>query len=456
MDLNAKKVLVAGFGKSGRAAAEFLLARGARVTVCDRNERLTVPREFMDRGMALELGEFRVATFTAQDMIVLSPGVPFMSRALIEAQARGVPVISEIELAFRHIGAPMIAVTGTNGKTTTTSLLGHLFERAGLRVFVGGNIGVPLISAAALDPLPDYVIAEISSFQLETIDRFRPRISVILNITDDHLDRYASFDEYRQAKAAICRNQNEDDFLIANADDPALQPICERTRAAVFPFTRRRRLECGGFDDGDLRFVFPGRPALAISTGRAALIGSHNRENMLAALSAAYLCGLPAPAIQEAVESFRGLPHRMERAGEVNGITYINDSKGTNVGACCSSIAGVQGPLVLIAGGQDKGGSYAPLIEPLRAKARALVLIGEAADRMQAELQGCVAVVRAASLEEALAEATRRALPGDTVVLSPACSSFDMFDNYQHRGDCFKSLVKNLERASVQPCNTRA
>ena len=448
MELSGKKILVAGFGRSGRAAADFLLGRGACVTVCDHNERLQVPREFTSRGMRVELGEYAIPTFTSQDMIVLSPGVPLMSRAVIEAQARGIAVISEVELAFRHLRAPLIAVTGTNGKTTTTSLLGHLFERAGLRVFVGGNIGVPLTNALAIDPGPDYVIAEISSFQLETIESFRPHISLLLNITDDHLDRYASFEQYRQAKAAICKNQTPEHFLIANLDDPALQPVLEAARATVFGFSRRTAPERGAFDDGNLRCVFPGRPSLSISTENAGLIGSHNRENMLAAVAAAYLCGLPAGAIQEALESFRGLPHRMEHAGEVNGITYINDSKGTNVGACCSSLAGVNGHLVLIAGGLDKGGSYAPLVEPLRRKARALVLIGEAAGRMQAELEGHVAIVRAASLEEAVGAATRLAHPGDSVLLSPACASFDMFDNYEHRGECFKAIVKNLGRTA--------
>jgi len=448
MELREKKVVVAGFGKSGRAAAEFLLNRGARVTVCDHNERIAIPRELTARGMRTELGEYSIQTFTSQDMIVLSPGVPLMSRALIEAQARGIPVISEVELAFRHISAPVIAVTGTNGKTTTTSLIGHLFACAGKRVFVGGNIGIPLMSAVELTPEPDYVVVEMSSFQLETIDRFHPFISVLLNITDDHLDRYASFDDYRQAKAAICKNQGENDFLIANRDDPALQPIIEQARASVFLFGRRGQTECGACDDGTLRFSCPGRPALSIDVTRAGLIGDHNRENMLAAVSAAYLCDLPASAIQEGIETFRGLPHRMEIAGEINGITYINDSKGTNVGACFSSIVGVDGNLVLIAGGQDKGGSYAPLAEPLRQKARALVLLGEAADRMQAELEQYVEIVRVASLEEALHVAASLARPGDSVLLSPACSSFDMFDSYEHRGTCFKTLVENLRRTA--------
>lgn len=448
MELREKKVVVAGFGKSGRAAAEFLLSRGACVTVCDHNEHVAIPRELMARGMRTELGEYSINTFTSQDMIVLSPGVPLMSRALIEAQARGVPVISEVELAFQHINAPVIAVTGTNGKTTTTSLIGHLFACAGKNVFVGGNIGIPLMGAVELNPEPDYVVVEMSSFQLETIQHFRPFISVLLNITDDHLDRYASFDDYRQAKAAICRNQCESDFLIANRDDPALLPVIEKTLATVFLFSRRAALDCGAFDDGTLRFNYPGREPLSIDSTRAGLIGNHNRENMLAAVSAAYLCGLPAPAIQEGIESFRGLPHRMEFAGEINGITYINDSKGTNVGACCSSIAGIDGNLVLIAGGQDKGGSYAPLAEPLRRKARAVVLLGEAADRMQAELEQFVEIVRVASFEEALHVAASLARPGDSVLLSPACSSFDMFDNYEQRGNCFKTLVGNLKRTA--------
>jgi len=448
MELREKKVVVAGFGKSGRAAAEFLLSRGARVTVCDHNERIAIPRELMARGMRVELGEYSINTFTSQDMIVLSPGVPLMSRALIEAQARGVPVISEVELAFQHINAPVIAVTGTNGKTTTTSLIGHLFACAGKRVFVGGNIGIPLMGAVELNPEPDYVVVEMSSFQLESIHRFRPFISVLLNITDDHLDRYASFEQYCQAKAAICRNQRESDFLIVNGDDPVLQPIIAKSLASVFLFSRRAAPDCGASDDGTLRFNYPGRESLSLDIARVGLIGNHNRENMLAAVSAAYLCGLPAPAIQEGVESFRGLPHRMEFAGGINGITYINDSKGTNVGACCSSIAGINGNLVLIAGGQDKGGSYAPLAEPLRRKARALVLIGEAADRMQAELEEFVEIVRASSLEEALHAAASFARPGDSVLLSPACSSFDMFDNYEQRGNCFKTLVGNLKRTA--------
>ncbi len=445
MELREKKVVVAGFGKSGKAATEFLLSRGARVTVCDHNERIAIPRDLVARGLRTELGEYSIQTFIAQDMIVLSPGVPLMSRALIEAQARDIPVISEVELAFQYISAPVIAVTGTNGKTTTTSLIGHLFECAGKRVFVGGNIGIPLMGAAEARPEPDYVVAEMSSFQLETIEHFRPHISVLLNITDDHLDRYASFDDYRQAKAAICRNQRESDFLIANGDDPALQPVIEKSRATVFLFSRCAAPDCGAFDDGNLRFNYPGREPLSIDISRAGLIGNHNRENMLAAVSAAYLCGLPAAAIQEGIETFRGLPHRMEIAGLINGITYINDSKGTNVGACCSSIAGVNGNLVLIAGGQDKGGSYAPLAEPLRQKARALVLLGEAADRMQAELEQYVEIVRVSSLEEALHTAASLASPGDSVLLSPACSSFDMFDSYEHRGNCFKTLVGNLK-----------
>jgi UDP-N-acetylmuramoylalanine--D-glutamate ligase len=448
MELREKKVLVAGFGKSGRAAADFLLNRGASVTVCDHNEHIVIPREFMARGMRTELGEYSIKTFTEQDMIVLSPGVPLMSRALIEAQARGIPVISEVELAFQHIRAPIIAVTGTNGKTTTTSLLGHVFACAGKNVFVGGNIGIPLISAVELSPEPDYVIVEMSSFQLETIESFRPFISVLLNITDDHLDRYASFDLYRQAKAAICRNQKESDFLIANRDDPALQPIIDTVRAEVFLFSRCTAQPCGAFDDGNLCFAYPGREALSIDVSSAGLIGNHNRENMLAAVSAAYLCDLPAHVIQDAIESFCGLEHRMELAGEINGITYINDSKGTNVGACCSSIAGVNGSLVLIAGGQDKGGSYAPLAEPLRQKVRALVLLGEAADRMQSELEEYVEIVRVASLDEAVETATRLARSGDSVLLSPACSSFDMFDSYEHRGNCFKALVRNLEQTA--------
>ena len=447
MDLQGKKILIVGSGRTGISTARFCLGKGARVTLNDMQKKFDVPRDLLDQGMAIEASGHSVETFLSHDLVVLSPGVSVMIRPVIEAQARGIEVISEIELAWRFLSAPLIAVTGTNGKTTTTSLIGALFQAAGKRVFVGGNIGTPLIESCMQDESFDYIVAEISSFQLEAIRMFRPYISVLLNVTDDHLDRHASFDEYCAAKARIFMNQRSADLAVISADDPAVRALAASINAEVFFFSQSHACENGAWHDGLFHFMRSrDRHQVTFDAAEARLQGAHNIENMLAAGSVGFLCGIPADIIRDVLLSFSGLPHRMEFVDEIQGIRFFNDSKGTNVGAVVKSLESLEGPIILIAGGKDKGGSYYPLEGLLKSKGRALVVLGEAKERIAAELGHIVPTVTVDSLEKAVAEAFARACPGDTVLFSPACASFDMFKSYAHRGQCFVDSVKKLKR----------
>jgi UDP-N-acetylmuramoylalanine--D-glutamate ligase len=446
MDLAGKKVLVVGSGRTGISSARFCLGKGARVTLNDMQKKFDVPGDLLDQGLAVEAGGHPVETFVRHDLVVISPGVSIMIRPVIEAQARGIEVISEIELAWRYLRTPLIAVTGTNGKTTTTSLIGALLQAGGKRVFVGGNIGTPLIECCMQGETFDYVVAEISSFQLEAIRHFRPFISVLLNVTDDHLDRHSSFEEYCSAKARIFMNQQSGDMAVINVDDPAVQALAPSIRAEVFSISSVSPTENGAWHDGQFNFARRANGSrLRLDASGSQLKGAHNIENMLAAGAVAFLCGLPGERIRDTLISFEGLPHRMEFVDEIRGVRFFNDSKGTNVGAVVKSIGSFEGPIILIAGGKDKGGSYAPLEPLLARKGKALVVLGEARERIAAELGHVVPTVRADSLEKAVAEAFARACPGDTVLFSPACASFDMFKSYAHRGQCFVDSVKKLK-----------
>jgi UDP-N-acetylmuramoylalanine--D-glutamate ligase len=351
------------------------------------------------------------------------------------------------------LDAPVIAVTGTNGKTTTTSLLSALFSAAGKKVFTGGNIGTPLIECMRSGERYDYILAEISSFQLEGIDSFKPFVSVLLNITEDHLDRYPSFDEYRCAKSRIFMNQDSSDWSVLNCDDPSVMQCAGGSCARAFCFSTQQRRSPGAYDDGALHLSMSGRPALRLAVDNPHLPGRHNRENMLAAAAAGYICGIPESVLLQALQTFRGLPHRMEYVATVNGADYYNDSKGTNVGSCLKSLESVPEPVILIAGGRDKGGSYEPLIELVEKKVKAMILIGEAAYRIEHELGRGTETIIAEGLGQAVKEAGDRALPGDAVLFSPACSSFDMFDSYEHRGECFKKCVRSLAQRGEGLCS---
>ena len=446
MQLTDMRVLVAGAGKSGVAAIRFLLSRGARVSLSETAHRISLPGEISERLEQLETGGHTTETFIHQDLIVISPGIPLEIRPVIEARARGIEVISEVELAARCLQAPIIAVTGTNGKTTTTELIGHMFRLAGREVFVGGNIGTPLAEALLQPHPPEWVVAEISSFQLDGTRLFRPHVSIILNITDDHLDRYASFAEYALAKQRIMANQTAQDFAVLNFDDRIIRQMAGQTAARTLFFSNAVPLEEGACAAAPLRIRLTGSDELIIACADLPLQGPHNRENMAAAVLAAHVCGIDHATITTALQTFVPLPHRLELVGTVNGVHFYNDSKGTNVDACLRALQAMPGPVVLIAGGRDKGGSYAPLYQPLQSRGRKLIVIGEAAERLAQELRGAVETQHARTLEEALQQAAEAGRPGDCVLLSPACSSFDMFTSYQERGERFRTLVQNLQK----------
>jgi UDP-N-acetylmuramoylalanine--D-glutamate ligase len=447
MELKNKKILVVGLARTGASVARFLAERGARITVTDKREREAVAsfvESLSGLDVTFELGMHGDETFLSADLIVVSPGVPMDIAPLKLAVSRGIPVFSEIELAYRFIDAPIAAITGTNGKTTTTTLAGEIFSACGFKTFVGGNIGRPLIDLVTSGESVDRVVAEISSFQLEGIERFRPRVAVLLNITEDHLDRYASYQEYIDAKVRVFANQTADDFAVLNVDDPLVAGFAKKISARVAPMSRHAVLEQGIFyHNGIITFSWEGRVE-RFPTSSFKLRGVHNLDNCMAALATALLMGCDAGSALAAVEAFPGLPHRMELVATVDGVAYYNDSKGTNVGSVVKSLESFPGNITLIAGGRDKGGEYAPLAELVRDRVRRLILLGEAKERIRDALGHLTDTTLVGSLEEAVREAHRLARPGEIVLFSPACSSFDMFRNYEERGERFADLVRSL------------
>jgi UDP-N-acetylmuramoylalanine--D-glutamate ligase len=447
MELKNKNIVVVGLARTGAAVARFLCECGARVTVSDsKGQEALAP--FLSTLAALEinfeLGGHGNETFLAADLIVVSPGVPMDIAPLAFARNQGIPVISEIELAYEFIDAPIAAITGTNGKTTTTTLVGEIFRKCGFRTFVGGNIGNPLIDLVISGERAERVVAEISSFQLEGIVRFRPRVAVLLNITEDHLDRYAGYQEYIDAKLRVFANQTASDFAILNVDDPLVAACAGKLAARVLPMSRLTVLAQGIFyHDGVITFAWDGRVA-HFPTDSFKLRGVHNIDNCMAALATALLMGCPADAALKAVAGFSGLPHRMELVATVNGVAYYNDSKGTNVGSVVKSLESFPGNITLIAGGKDKGGEYAPLADLVRERVRHLILLGEARERIRDALGHLTDTILVDSLEAAVQEAHRLAKPGDVVLFSPACSSFDMFRNYEVRGERFVEAVRGI------------
>ena len=442
-DLRNCRAIVLGAGVSGRAAARFLLARGARVTLQDDApaERLAAGvGELAAQGAALAVAGTRVEPRDF-DLAVVSPGVPVGCERVSSLLAAGVEVIGEVELAFRFLDAPLLAVTGTNGKTTVTNLLGQIATTAGRRTFVGGNMGTPLVEAVGGEW--DLIVAEISSFQLETVRTFRPRVAILLNVTDDHFDRHRDLEEYARIKARIFENQGAGDAAVINADDPVSWRVGRGASSAVLPYSTRRPQATGAWIEGDdAVFLLPGADGVRVPVGHLALPGLFNRSNALAACLAAAWVGIaPALAWGEA-RRFRGLPHRVQSFLEWHGIRFVDDSKATNVDAAVKAVEAVEGPVVLVAGGVDKGGDYAPLASCLRERARQVVLVGASAPRMADSLAGAAPTKLVSSWAEAVRAATEAARPGDTVLLSPACSSFDFFTGYAERGDTFQRLCR--------------
>jgi len=441
-------VLVVGLGRSGIAAAALCAARGARVTVTDKRPatELGAALTQLPASVAHELGGHRRETFLGADLIVLSPGVPEIPE-LAAARAAGVEITGELELASQFVSATIVAVTGTNGKSTTTTLVGEMLRATGRPTFVGGNLGEPLAEAVGTPAAATggYCVVEVSSFQLETVGTFRPRVAVLLNITPDHLDRYDGLDGYAAAKARVFAAQTPDDFAVVNFDDPLAVRASAAARSRRDGFSIVRSLATGAWLGGPLMLKLANQAPESYPADLAWLLGQrHNQANALAALLAARLAGASPAEARAGLLAFRPLAHRMELVTEADGIAYYDDSKGTNVGAVVAALDGFPRPVVLIAGGRDKGGDYAPLAEALGRVGRAAILIGEAADKMQAAFDGVVPMERAATLEAAVDAARRLARPGDAVVLSPACSSFDMFRDYAHRSEVFRGAVARV------------
>jgi UDP-N-acetylmuramoylalanine--D-glutamate ligase len=441
-DFRGKKVTVVGLARSGAAAARVLDALGAIVTVTDKKplDQLTALTTLLGSGIAVEAGGHPERTFVEADLIVLSPGVPKIAPVL-QAQRRGVKVISELELAWLLSAAPYIGITGTNGKSTVTTLVGLMLAKAKKNVLVAGNIGNALTEDVSHLTGKDWIVAELSSFQLEDIETFRPRIATILNVTQDHLDRYHSLEEYGEAKARIFMNQQQEDFLVLNFDDPIVKSYTRRTAATVIPFSRQLRFNPGACVlDGHL--MFNGRRVLAIDELK--ISGVHNLENALAATALSILAGADVRSVAAVLRTFPGLEHRLEFVRTKDGVSYMNDSKGTNVGAVIKSVEGFTQPVILIAGGLDKGSDFSPLYDLFKRKVKLLILIGKAADKMAKVLGTATETVPAKSLQEAVRLASTRAGHGDVVLLSPACASFDMFRDFEDRGRQFKDAVKGL------------
>jgi UDP-N-acetylmuramoylalanine--D-glutamate ligase len=446
-DVAGKRITVAGAARSGIAAAELLVRRGARVTLSDTRSEVADARALEALGVGLELGGHREETFTSADLVVLSPGVPSEQPVIAAARARGIAVIGEVELASRWLLGRVIAITGTKGKSTTTALTGRILETAGFKVTVGGNIGAPL-SAQVTASTPDTLhVVETSSFQLEEIETFHPWIAVMLNFSPDHLDRHPSVEAYAEAKARIFDNQNPDDWAVINADDPSVLRLAERSRAAKRLFARHAWLAEGTVIENDW-IVDRSGPQIERLVPLAAirLLGPHLVSDVMAAATVGSIAGAAPAAMRAAVESFGGLEHAMELVAEVGGVRFVNDSKATNVESALRSIESFDLGLVPIIGGRFKGGDLRVLREPLAARAKAVVAIGEARALVRGALADAIDVHDAGSLEEAVALAFELAKPAGVVLLAPACASFDMFRDYAERGRRFKEEVARLAR----------
>ena len=450
MELKDKRVLVVGLGKSGVASAQFLQARGAKVTVSDSKSPDQLASEIpalLDRGIAVETGGHGERTFRGQDLIVVSPGVPADSAPLVQARVHGVPIVGEIEIAAQFLQGRILAITGSNGKTTTTTLTGEILAASGFPVVVGGNIGTPAISLVDQTTPATFVVLEVSSFQLETIQTLRPFISAILNITPDHLDRHRTLEAYVDAKARIFENQNQGDFCVLNADDAAANALTSRVPCPVLHFSRRHEVATGAFVlDGKIFFRDQANSKAheVLPVNEITLQGAHNLENVLAAVCMASLTGCSADKIRQAVRSFKAVEHRLEFVAEIAGVRYFNDSKATNVDATIKALESFPANIHLILGGKDKGSDYSVLNSLLRERVKRVYTIGAAAEKIASQIQQAAEIVHAGTLESAVQRAAATAVPGDVVLLAPACASFDQFQSYEYRGRVFKDVVRTL------------
>jgi UDP-N-acetylmuramoylalanine--D-glutamate ligase len=458
IELRGKRVLVVGLARTGVATSLFCAARGAAVTATDSRTENEIGAEIpklREAAVTLELGGHQEKTFLAQELIIPSPGVPADAPLLQSARAKGITIWSEIEMAYRFLKGRLIGITGSNGKTTTTSLVDHILKSASYSTILAGNIGTPLIARVDASRDDTITVLELSSFQLELIETFRPNIGVFLNLTADHLDRHHTMGAYGAAKARLFENQTEEDSAVLNADDSATTPYAP-SRPQVYWFSRKQRVAQGAYlRGGEIIFRRNGREEAVLKRDAIALPGAHNLDNVLAAVAVACIAGADAGAIAKGVRSFAGVEHRLEFVAEIGGVRYYNDSKATNVDATLKALDAFPGRILVILGGKDKGSDYTELQKPLREKAILALLVGATAEKIERQIVGKVAIEHAGTIERAVEIASHAAQPGDIVLLAPACASFDQFQNFEHRGRVFKELVRQLEHHSANAASKR-
>lgn len=450
MDLGNKRVTVVGLARTGMACVRFLIEQGARVTATDLKTERELSSEaatLRSLGVDIELGGHSADRLLQSDLVLLSPGVPLSLEPLQKALAKGIPVLSEVELAFRFLRGRIIGVTGSNGKTTVTTLIGELLPGAGLFSQVGGNIGTPLISLIDRSREDGFTVVELSSFQLELTERFRAHIAVFTNISPDHLDRHGSLEAYVESKKRILRNQTREDWAILNADDPVVTRMAHDTEAQVLYFSRLLQPDEGVFVRGEAILArIDGREQEMMKISDISLPGAHNVENVLAALAAGLAAEADPKCMAESVRRFKGVEHRLEWVAQIGGADYFNDSKATNVDSTMKALQAFPGNILLIAGGRDKGSDFTTLRPLVAGRVKQLILIGEASEKISLALEGAAPQLRAPSMDQAVHMAWQHAAPGDVVLLAPACASFDMFQDYEHRGRVFKQHVEALAR----------
>ncbi len=446
MELRGLNVLIVGFERTGEALCRFLLGRGARVRVSDKKpaEAFGIKLgDFAGRGVVFEMGGHRPESFLEADLIVPSPGVPPIAE-IRAAREKGVPVLSEVELAYLFLRGRIVAITGSNGKSTTTTLVHRILKDAGLRAHLAGNIGTPLVSFVDKSRDDDIYVTEISSFQLEYTERFTPAVAALLNVSENHIDWHGTFESYFAAKRKLLLRQGPEGRTVLNRDDARVWGLRAEAASRVYGFSRKRRLAHGAFLDGGWIVVRDGPPEKVLPASRIALPGAHNLENVLAAAMIGRLLGVTPASMRRTIQDFRGLEHRLEDVLRVRGVRFVNDSKATTVDATLKALASFDRPIVLVLGGRGKGGDFSPLRPEVRKRVRSIVLVGEAADKIEKALGGVVPVVRAADYREVVRTAFAQAARGDVVLLAPACTSWDMFKDFEERGRTFKREVRRL------------
>ena len=449
MELINRKILVVGFGKSGLSTARCLTGRGAEVTIGDIKPESVLDKEILKEvrksGIKLETGEHRIETFLSSDMIIVSPGVPLDIKPLVAARNAGINIFGELEIASRFLENPILAVTGTNGKTTTVTIVEAIIKRSGRSLFAGGNIGTPLMDYVSGDMKADYVLVEVSSFQLDTAEKFRPAVSLILNITPDHLDRYEDFNAYARSKYSITRNQGEGQYAVLNDDDPLLHSFEPESSVKVLRYGIEKAKGRNAYiDRGRLVVCIPGKPELVFSLDGFRLPGSHNIGNLMGAVLLSLCAGIEENYIREVILDFKGLPHRVEHIANIAGIDFYDDSKATNVDAAVKSLEVFERPVILIAGGIHKGGDYDPLVKASISRVKKGIFIGEARFMLGDAFNTLIPYEFAEDMEGAVKKAFSIAVKDDVILLAPACSSFDMFTDYGHRGRVFREKVEGL------------